>query len=190
MIEVGTHYCRHRAGEHVLVASSDVLLRTRCKLAAQEAESSRAHQRSQWVQFEHRLLFATLATISAAEASDIECLFLGPAPPTAKAAAAARAARRERAGIKQELTCDRREQAARLQARLEAAISCGHCAVRLPGAHEPPVAGLSEAARAAHSHAAALNDHAWVESSRATLRAGVERYWSRKSENAWGADAR
>lgn len=191
MIEVGTRYCVKSARERVLVVSSDVLLRTRCTLAAQEEHVGRANLRSHWVSFEHRSTFAGRGGSRETHGDALESLFLGPTPSSPKAAAAARRARRERAGIKQELTCMRREQAAALYERLEAATSVGYGAARLlacsPG--NPELAGVGELSRvasAAQAHCAWINDTSRVERARAELTVGVEEYWNRKSEGAWG----
>ena len=99
---------------------------------------------------------------------------------TAKAATALRLARRERAGIKTELTWMRREQANELHTRLLAANAAGSSLVQLPVDTQSP-----RGFQAAWAHAAWLNDAQRREAARAELRAGVERYWDRKSEGAF-----
>lgn len=143
-----------------------------------------------------------------------EELFLGNARLTPKAADALRVARRQRAGKKQELTCMRREQAELLFERLEAAATAKHPLVkRAPlganatgGAEPQEVAPPTRSANrlwgwfakqaqeqaqvgpmhpAAKAHAAWLNDAAGFASTRAFLRAEMDRYWDRKSEGAF-----
>lgn len=98
------------AGQRVTVVTSDNLLRTRCKLAvsAPAGEALRPHNP---LKFEHRSVFSALAVEDDVQSLQIQQILLGPTPLTAKAASAVIAARRERSGMKQELTYMRKEQA-------------------------------------------------------------------------------
>jgi hypothetical protein len=190
VIEVGTLYCTRHAQERVLVASSDVLLRLRCTLATQEVGHATASHKSPLLAFEHRSAFANLQLgISVADA--VSAIMVGSSLPSAKAAARANLARRERAGKKSELTFMRREQAAQLHSRLRLAAEAEDDLVILPGANLANSIAQSSASHVGSRHEGALAHAQWlnaaenVATAREELGQRLAQYWDRKSEGAF-----
>jgi len=181
-IVCGVHFFAQR-GRRVLVASSDSNLRTRCAAAAAAppqdgvATPKKSNPR---LDFLHRTSFSDLPASGTRRGGALENLLLGATPLTAKAAAAVRVARREKAGKKTELTPMRIEQAEVLFCRLEAAAAG---AGSVPGrglASVPGMGAVVEAADDRHAHGAWLNEPVGLDALRRRLKAEMQAYWDSK----------
>ena len=190
VIVCSAHYCAAR-GQRMRIHTSDALLRRRCQRAAMQATEKRGEWKA-LVNFEHR---SNLCHVQPAAAVDdwraraLDDVLLGTARPTIRASEAVRARRRERAGIKVELTSMRETQANVLFARLEAAATARHARVEQleplddPALRddEPVAADDGVRARAfARAHGAWLNQTQELFALHRELRVDMAAFWERK----------
>lgn len=183
-IVCGVHFFARR-GERVLVASSDSNLRTRCSAAAApppEDGVAMPSKGTSMLDFLHRTSFSDLPAPGTRRGGELEDMLLGPGPLSAKAAAAVRTARRERAGTKTELSNMRVEQAEVLFRRLAAAADAGGL-VSVPTSGVPPSAPGDHrvlAPDSARAHGVWLNEPVELEALRRRLKEEMNAFWDRK----------
>jgi len=175
-IVCSTYFCARRA-EPVALVSSDSNLRLRCAAAVANPPKDgiarpvkRGGGRLSYLPRDGASLPAAgvLLAPRPGEGAEQQLLrdIVGPAPLSAKASAALRYSRRERSGIKSELTSMRVTQAETLFHRLEQSRFASLVAGPAPPDAEPLIA-----------HAAWLNDLEALEATRRRLGAEMRGYW-------------